>query len=100
MRLKVTILLSLYVTTIHLSIKERHANRAHAGYILQVFNYNSTISQFAEEIRTNDTCKGLVLLFDIHGKDDNASDISIGTRNKSTIQPMVRLNPGWVGMVH
>jgi hypothetical protein len=57
--------------------------------------YHSTISQFAEEIRTNDTCKGLVLLFDIHGKDNNASDISIGTRNKSTIQPMVRLNPGW-----
>jgi hypothetical protein len=57
--------------------------------------YHSAISQFAQEIRTNNNCKELVLLFDIHGKDNNASDISVGTRNKSTIQPLVRLNPGW-----
>lgn len=57
--------------------------------------YHSAIAQFAQEIRTNNTCHTLVLLFDIHGKDNDTSDISVGTRNKSTIQPIVKWNPGW-----
>ena len=57
--------------------------------------YHSAISQFTQEIRTNNTFNGLVLLFDIHGKDNDTSDISIGTCNKSTIQPIVKFYPGW-----
>ena len=57
--------------------------------------YHSAIAQFVQEIRTNNTCHRLVLLFDIHGKDNDTSDISVGTRNKSTIQPIVKWNPGW-----
>lgn len=67
--------------------------------------YHSAIDRFIQEIKTNNTCKGLVLLFDIHGKDDNTSDISIGTRNERTIRPMKKLNPGWAwdykfGLIH
>lgn len=58
--------------------------------------YHSAISQFAREIRAKNTCgNGLVFLFDIHGKGDNTTDISVGTRNERTIEPMVRFNPGW-----
>jgi hypothetical protein len=57
--------------------------------------YHSAISQFAQEISSNNTCHGLVFLFDIHGKDNNTADISIGTLNESTIQPIVKFNPGW-----
>lgn len=58
--------------------------------------YHSRIAQFAQEIRTNRICSNrLVFLFDFHGKDDNASDISVGTRNKGTIQQLVEFNPGW-----
>ena len=58
--------------------------------------YHSTIAQFSQEIRTDNTCSnGLVFLFDIHGKDNNTSDISIGTHNELTIQPIVKFNPGW-----
>jgi hypothetical protein len=58
--------------------------------------YHSAISQFAQEIRTNNTCGNrLVFLFDIHGKGDNTTDISVGTRNERTIEPMVKFNPGW-----
>lgn len=67
--------------------------------------YHSAIEQFIQEIKTNNTCKGLVLLFDIHGKDNNTSDISVGTRNEKTIRPMKKLNPGWAwdykfGLIH
>ena len=59
-------------------------------------DYHSAISQFAQEIRTNNRCGNrLVFLFDIHGKGDNTTDISVGTRNESTIEPMVKFNPGW-----
>ena len=57
--------------------------------------YHSSISRFSNEIRTTSNFNGLVLLFDIHGKDNDASDISVGTRNQSTIQPIVKFNPGW-----
>ena len=58
--------------------------------------YHSAISQFAKEIRTNNTCgNGLVFLFDIHGKGDDTTDISVGTRDERTIKPMVKFNPGW-----
>jgi hypothetical protein len=58
--------------------------------------YHSAISQFVQEIRNNNTCgNGLVFLFDIHGKRDNTTDISVGTRDESTIEPMVKFNPGW-----
>jgi len=57
--------------------------------------YHSAVSRFVQEIRSSNNCKELVLLFDIHGKDNNTSDIIIGTRNKSTISSFVRLNPGW-----
>ena len=58
--------------------------------------YHSAIAGFAQEIRTSNACHKLILLFDIHGKEnDTSSDISVGTRNKSTIQPMMKFNPGW-----
>ena len=59
-------------------------------------DYHSAISQFAQEIRTSNRCGNrLVFLFDIHGKGDNTTDISVGTRNESTIEPLVKFNPGW-----
>ena len=58
--------------------------------------YHSAISQFTQKIRTTNTCgNGIVFLFDIHGKGDDTTDISIGTRNERTIEPMVKFNPGW-----
>lgn len=58
--------------------------------------YHSAIAGFTQEIRTSNACHRLILLFDIHGKENaTSSDIIVGTRNKSTIQPMMKFNPGW-----
>jgi hypothetical protein len=49
-----------------------------------------------KKIRTTNTCgNGIVFLFDIHGKGDDTTDISVGTRNERTIELMVKFNPGW-----
>lgn len=58
--------------------------------------YHSAIAQFAQEIRTKNICgNGIVFAFDIHGKDDDMTDVSVGTRNEETIEPVVNFNPGW-----
>ena len=58
--------------------------------------YHSAISQFTQKIRTTNTYgNGIVFLFDIHGKGDDTTDISVGTRNERTIEFMVKFNPGW-----